>query len=156
MESALSTFENQHTQPLYRLREAAENGDERTFVGAVRGIRWRGLSATDFVSIIRLALEAGAYKVARDAAEKGIKYHPDDPKLREYSRVLAPARVLSSSVASDGAQRRSNREWLEAHGYEYSGRWVAVQDGELLDSSDSLEELVERIDSTEDVLLTIA
>lgn len=155
IESILDSSVDQYDDAMLRLREAARVGDERAFLQAVQKIRWRGLSAANFVDVIRLALKAGAYRAARDITQKGSKYHPDDMRIREYARVLAPARVISSGPASEGARRRSNREWLEAHGAEYSGQWLAIRDGKLLGASDSLESLVERLGGTEDVLLTI-
>jgi Family of unknown function (DUF5678) len=146
---------DEHDQAMFRLRAGATAGDERAMLGAAQMLSWQRLSAADFVHLIRQALESGAHKGARDLAKKGIKYHPNDPKIREYTHVLAPARVVSSSATSNGSQIRSNHEWLEAHGEEYSGQWVAIQDGELLGSSDSLETLVEKIGSTDDVLLTM-
>lgn len=154
MESLSSTLPDEQERTMLRLNKAAETGDEQAFLKAVSKIEWEGQTARRLVSIIRLALRAGAYLAARDIAEKGLKYHGEDTRVAEYARLLAPAKIISSSTAPNGQQRRANREWLSAHGDQYSGQWVAVRNGELIGNADSLEVLIEQIGNTEGVLLT--
>lgn len=144
--------ENERTALL--LSNAAGMADEGAFLQALEEVRWQDQTAEDFVRMIRLALKAGAHLTARNIAEKGQKYWNRDVRVREYARVLAPARVISTNSAFNGQQRRANRQWLKAHGAEYSGQWVAVQNGRFRGTSDSLEKLVEQIGDTEGVLLT--
>lgn len=49
---------------------------------------------------------------------------------------------------------RKNHEWIKDHYQEYKGRWVALQDGELLADAGSAEELLQQVTPTENTLLT--
>ena len=47
-----------------------------------------------------------------------------------------------------------NQQWIKNHRQEYRGRWVALQDGELLADAGSAKELLQKITPTENTLLT--
>lgn len=47
-----------------------------------------------------------------------------------------------------------NQQWLTDHHQEYHGRWVAIRSGELVADATSAKELLDRVDSTENTLLT--
>lgn len=116
---------------------------------------WRNRPPADFVRAVHLALKAGAYLAACRISAEGAKHHPEDSEVQKQARVLAPPTVISGRIPPDPA-RKANRRWLEAHGNEYRGQWVAVRDGELLGAAKSPEELVEQVGDTKDVMLTRA
>ncbi len=151
-----SHFErDERERAMFRLEDAANARDTRTFLNALGSMRWEDRSSKDWVRATRLALEAGAHSAARRIATEGARLHPGDSELQKYARVLALPTVVSKKVPSDPT-RRANREWLKVHSGEYRGRWVAIRAGELLAAARSLGELREHLVSTEGVLLTKA
>lgn len=139
------------------MESAAETGDERAFLDALKEVSWQGRPATDFIRAVHLALEAGAHLAARKLSAEGAEFHPNDSELQKYARVLAPPKVISTDVPPNPSQG-TNLEWLKAHGEQYRGKWVAVKDGQLLGSADSLKELTAQVGDTKGkgILVTTA
>jgi hypothetical protein len=102
-----------------------------------------------------MRLEAGAYLAARRIAALGTDRYPGDLELEKYARALAPPRVISGALPPDGSVA-ANQQWLRAHTGEYSGKWVAVKNGQLLGAADSLQQLVEQVGNVDGVLLAAA
>jgi hypothetical protein len=48
----------------------------------------------------------------------------------------------------------ANRQWLKDHRLQYRGKWVALQKGHLLAEAPSANELIQKLDSIQHVLLT--
>lgn len=135
------------------LEIAAEVGDETAFVRAASEIDWSQRPAADFARAVRLALAAGAHLLARNLAAQGAKLHPDHLELRKMARVLAPPRVVRTDIPSLPSLQ-ANHAWLRAHGGEYRGRWVALQDGMLLATAATARQLRAYLESTDGVLIT--
>jgi hypothetical protein len=138
-----------------RLQRATESGDQRAFLIALDEINLNDRSVEDLIRIVRLALETGAYRTARHVSDEGAKCYPENAEIQNYARVLAPPMVISYSLPPDQTLE-ANRSWLKKHGSEYRGKWVALKDGQLLASADSLDRLAEQVENTKDVLLTTA
>lgn len=136
-----------------RLEAVAIAHDERAFLEVLQQVNWHNHPPANFVRAAQLALKAGAYREAYWISAKGAEYYPDNSELQKYARVLAPPKAVSGKATTNSGHK-ANREWLKDHGSEYSGQWVAVRNGQLLGTSDSLKELAERVGSTKDVLLT--
>lgn len=136
-----------------QLEKMAEAGDKSAFLETLEEIEWSDRSSTDFVHAIRLALKVGAHKVARQLSAEGANLYPGSSELSKYDRVLAPPKVVSKNARPDPS-RKANREWLKKYGSGYGGQWVAIRNGELLDTAKSLKELVEQVGGTEGMLLT--
>ena len=136
-----------------QLEAAAEAGDERAFVTVKEAIEWSAQPAEDFIKGIQLALRAGAFSSARQLSVEGAELYPEDRELQKYARVLAPPRVIRSDLPPTPSVK-ANREWLKKHGKNYRGRWVGLRNGNLVDVAKSFDELVEKVGSTEEVLLT--
>ncbi len=138
-----------------RLEDAAQAGDERAFLDALKEVEWRNRASGDFTRAMQLAFKVGAHLAARQLSVEGAKHHPDDPEIQKYARVLAPPKVVSSDALPNAAHK-ANREWLKTHAGDNRGQWVAIRNGELLEAANSLEELIKQIGDTKGVLLTTA
>ncbi|MCA1617732.1 MAG: hypothetical protein LC795_00145 [Acidobacteria bacterium] len=130
-----------------RLEAAARTGNEAAFLDALKEYELKNKSATDFIRIIRLALEAGAHLAARRLSADGARLHPHNVELQKYAHVLAPPQINSAEVPAN-PKRGANLEWLRIYSEKYKGKWVALRDGELLGTADSQKELVAKIGST--------
>jgi hypothetical protein len=119
--------------------------------GSIRWLYPAGLG----VGVIRLALEAGASLAARELPATALELFGDDREVQRFARILAaPTRVADESTA--GPSNRINREWLKTHASEYTGQWVALRDGHLIDTANSLRELTDKVGHTTRALLTRA
>lgn len=141
-----------------RLEEAVEAGDDNTFVIALRDLEGEELSAEEFVHLIKLALEAGAYLTARQLSSRGAEIYPSDPELPKYARVLAPPKILASTPATPESvkEMHDNRNWMKTNGASYRGKWVILRHGQLLGAGDSLAEAANDLDDKEGIFVTIA
>jgi hypothetical protein len=135
------------------LEIAAEAGDETAFVQAASEIDWLGRSATDLARSVQLALSAGAHLVARTLATQGARVHPDHPELHKMAQILAPPRVVNADIPPTPSVR-ANQAWLRDHADEYKEQWVALREGRLLTVGTAAREVWDRLESTDDVMLT--
>jgi len=138
---------------LSRLQMAAQSGDQPAFLAAQKEIEWSLRSPGDFSQAIQLALSMGLYDNARHLSAKAIRLYPNHTGLQKYERVLAPPRVTRSNRPPDPTLE-ANRDWLMSHADTFSGQWVALRNGQLVASADSLPLLVEQIGLTEGLLVT--
>jgi uncharacterized protein DUF5678 len=88
---------------------------------------------------IRELLEHDQIEAARALLAAALP-HDRSGELASLGRLLAPPRVRKS--AAKDVDRLPEFGWLEAHGQEYSGQWVAVEGDRLLAHSSSLKELL--------------
>jgi hypothetical protein len=80
---------------------------------------------------LRDLLERGDVKKARALVEKLHQRWPDSESVRRYARVLA---VPTASMRAGEPTPPHDREyaWLNDHGAEYPGYWLAVLEDRLL------------------------
>jgi len=137
---------------LAAIREAAERRDLRSFIAAVHWVNWGMRSAGELEETIERALSLGAFVVAQQLAMEGAQQHRDDPSAKRLARMLAPAKILRTDLPADPGVLQ-NHEWLKKHASGYRGRWVALANGELLLSGDSIAELKTTLGGRSGVLL---
>jgi predicted DNA-binding antitoxin AbrB/MazE fold protein len=70
-------------------------------------------------------------------------FRPLEPlALANHQRVLLTVRDLPNDGAlGSNDHRREEMEWLRAHGFEYAGKWVALQGNELICSGSGAKEV---------------
>jgi hypothetical protein len=134
------------------IREAADRRDLRSFIAAVHGVNWGMRSAGELKDTIERALSLGAFVVAQQLAVEGARQHGDDASAKRLARMLAPARIVRTDLPADPGVLQ-NHEWLKKHASQYRGRWVALANGELLLSGDSIAELKTKLGGRSGVLL---
>lgn len=137
-----------------RLERAARAANEASFFAALKLTSWEKRPASDFISGVQLALQAGAHLAARHLSSEGARLYPENIELQKQARILAPARVVARTPTTYPAHR-ANRDWLKANESEYRDRWVALRDGQLLGTATSSEELLDQVGKNKDVLLTV-
>jgi len=140
-------------QLIEQLGMAAKSGDERTFLNLLKGTNWNSLSVETYIKIIKLSFEVGAILAARNVSERGLACYPDDAEIKKYAHILAPPKVTANNLPMNPGIK-ANRNWLRANSDDYRGRWVALRDGELLESAESLEEVMNKLPDTENVMFT--
>lgn len=129
---------------LLLLQIAADNNNEATFIRIYQEIDWDKRSAEDILATIDLALAVGAFTAARNLAQKGFEKFPGYADLQKISAVLAPPQTsVSNRKPNPGI--RANRDWLRSNRAQYLGSWVALENGELLYSAHSADEIIAEI-----------
>jgi hypothetical protein len=154
-QSGLVESEPPWSARLSTLQDLALARNAHAFDLVIRSVAWHHRSASDVIGVIRLALEAGASLAARDLSTTALDLFGDDREVQRFARILAaPTRVAGES--SPDPSNRINREWLKTHAGEYTGQWVALRDGHLVGTANSLRELTGKVGDTTRTLLTRA
>lgn len=68
------------------------------------------------------------------------------------ARVLAPPKLVEVLPANPSMSK--NRVWIRHHAGEYRGKWIALRNGKLLASGDTISEAKSGLATVDDVLLT--
>ncbi len=131
------------------LETAAQRGDEDDFLAVIDAIERKDFSPQDYARLIRLALSAGAHLKARKLAQEAAGRFPEDEELEKTARILAPPQVASAKLPPSPAVR-DNHNWLKTFGGEYRGLWVALKDGALLGSAQTLQQLIAQVGNPKD------
>jgi hypothetical protein len=146
---AVSREHSTWVEALAKLTQAANAADELAFIDACQQVEWSDAPAGIIVQAVHLALAAGAHRMARILAQQGTNLHPAHFELRQMAHILmAPKVERIQTPASIGV--KANRDWLNANGQSYSGRWVALHSGKLLAEAVSLESLAALLDNAKD------
>lgn len=140
---------------LGHLEALAEAGNEVGFLSVLAALNWKTYSADECVTIMRLALEAGAIGAVESIASEAAKDHPDSTEVQRYARLYAPMRRVPSEHSGYRVDHAANRTWLEEHAGQYQNQWVAVRDGHLLATAPTAKQLVKELGDTKGILLTV-
>jgi hypothetical protein len=134
------------------LEGAAGRNDLHSFLAAERIVNWGKRSSAELAKATQYALSLGAFGVAQQLAEMGERLYKNDPVIKRFARMLAPAKVLRTNLPPD-PRVIQNHEWLKKHASEYKKRWVALENGNLLFSGDSITEVESKVRDLRGVLL---
>ena len=93
---------------------------------------------------IQILLEADLVKDARAIVDEALRAFPTDLSLIRYKKILAPPIFTLTSSSPVSRRMNADREWIEQNGERYSGFWVILLSGTLIDYGPSLEEIWER------------
>lgn len=110
------------------------------------------VSKENFIAAIHSALKSGMYSEATRISQEALKCFPEDEEIQKYALVLAPPKVISykSSAISTG----KNQSWIKEHWREYKGQWVALKNGELLGTAQTMKDLINKVGKSKDILMT--
>jgi len=98
------------------------------------------------VERIRDHVERDEVGAARRVLAEARREGADEPGLDGWEKVLAPAKILGTSPASE-SDRSVELRWLRENGRQYRGQWVAVLDDELLAHAGTYVELRAQLDT---------
>ena len=102
-------------------------------------------TAEDYAARIRDLVERDRVTGARKLILEALERFPDHPKLISWQKALSPAKVIQVGGPRD-RDRTPEFRWLDAHGPEYKGEWVAVLGDRLLAHGPDYGELNARLD----------
>ncbi len=120
------------------------------FVKLVEVLAHLGKPKKIFEEAIGVALSHDAVRIARQLAARGQELEPDNEALQKWGRILAPAKAY----VNDRPPRPDLGEsmnWLSQHSPQYAGKWVALDNGELLAVADSHDALLEQLGNPADL-----
>lgn len=95
-------------------------------------------------SAIRLAIAAEASILARALSDLGTMLFPQDKELQTLSQVVAPP-IVTTRHEAPRPDIRADRDWIQLHRPEYRGKWVALRNGELLATAETVDALVDEV-----------
>jgi hypothetical protein len=110
-------------------------------------------SPEDFIRAIKIALKSGDYGTAQQLSIQAVKHYPKQEELLKYAYILAPPKVTVDKRPPN-RDTQVNQDWVRQHRNQYWGQWVALNNGQLLASASSINELVEQLSDKKGVFLT--
>jgi hypothetical protein len=79
-------------------------------------------------------------------AAEGIARYPTHSDLQRLAQVLAPPKVVDSSLKGYKEPDRSREfAWLREQAHAYRGKWVAVLGDQLVATADTLGDLLQQV-----------
>ena len=132
---------------MLKLERAARLEDDVQFAQLVNQTDWQYRSVDDYLHTVQLALSIGAHLTARKLAMEGGARFPDHAEMVKHARVLAPVRTIRTGLPPQ-PEIAANMRWLKAHRDVYRGKWVAIQNGELLAAEVSFQQLKQIVGNT--------
>lgn len=98
-----------------------------------------------FLEEIRRIIESGTLQGTREIAARGLELYPDHPELQRLHHALRPfeVRVVPGYRYSDP---RPSYEWLKKNAQFYRGKWVGLDNGELVAATDTFEEVLKALE----------
>lgn len=118
----------------------AQEDNRQTFILVCEGTAWSNRQPEELLHAIDLALSLELSSLAMSLAKKGAELFPRHNRIQQAANVLAPP-VIHTEPSQDMGGLEESKEWLKQHSREYRGQWVAIRDGRLLQSANSLKEL---------------
>ncbi|MCK6627859.1 MAG: hypothetical protein L6R45_22115 [Anaerolineae bacterium] len=126
------------TLPL--LEQYTQAGERQQFVALAEVVDWSVCGSEELLRTIDLALSLELSSLAIKLAQQGQHLFPKHERIQQAARVLAPP--VGREVSTVYTQNlNASQLWLREHAPEYRGRWVAVREGELVATAESLNEL---------------
>jgi uncharacterized protein DUF5678 len=98
-----------------------------------------------FIEEIRRIINSGTLRGAREVAEQGLELFPDHPELQRLHHVLRPFEVRVNPYWKTPDPLPSY-EWLKENARAYRGKWVGLDQGELVAAVDTLEEVLKALE----------
>lgn len=136
------------------LEESVRAGNYQQFVSLAEAIDWTTRRPEELTKAIDLALSVEMTRLAVKLAELGGGLFPDHDRVQRAAKVLAPP-VVRQVYPPRAKGLDASMAWFDDHADQYRGLWVAVREGELLGTAQSLAELNPVIGQGEDRLSTI-
>jgi len=94
-----------------------------------------------YVTRIREHFQREEVGAARRVLAEALRAGVDEPGLANWEKLLAPGKVLGYHPAEPDSDLHAEVHWLDQHGQEYRGQWVAVIGEKMLAHAETLEEL---------------
>jgi hypothetical protein len=95
---------------------------------------------------IRELVEQDYVGAARRLVAEAVEHGEQDEEFLKWKRVLAPAVSKVSRNKELDSDPMPDLSWIRQHREDYCGQWVALLEGELLASSQSLDEVVSHLE----------
>ena len=102
-------------------------------------------TAESYVARIREFVETDRVRGARRLVAEAIEIFPDHPDVIAWSKLLSPAEVIKVGGPLD-RNRTPEYRWLDTHGPQYRGEWVAVLGEKLVAHAKDYGELNAQLD----------
>ncbi len=96
-----------------------------------------------YAASVRILLQRGAIKSARELLKLALHEIPDDPELLRLDKVLAPPKA--KKIPALDHDRNPEFSWLKEASVHHRGRWVALDGETLLAEAFTLKELLDRL-----------
>lgn len=101
---------------------------------------------TEALDYVRSLVESSDVEGARAYVRLLEAQWPNEPRVRQWAKVLAPPRVIGRR-AGTGSSLAPEKPWIRAHAREYPGCWIALDGDRLLAADPDLDVVIEAVQS---------
>ncbi len=133
-----------------RLKDAANNGDNRNYNRLIDQVDWKLASAKCLDKMIGIALAFVDMRRAKQLTEIGLECFPENEVFLRVWPLFnpPPARVGKAKWRSSAEALDNSMKWVQEHAQEYKpGHWLAVKSGQLIAEAPTLNELDNILDA---------
>jgi len=129
------------------LYKTAKDKNCHAFTSLVNNIILSKFQANEIVEIIELCISLDMISLGFDLAAKAREIYPQHNKIESAYKALSPPKVIGTKSASLQADNmKKTLQWFKENAEKHKGKWVAVNNGQLLVESNSFKELTAKID----------
>jgi len=129
---------------LSAIEDAAAKEDRETFSLIVKKVDWSKCQPSKLIRSIDLCLSLDMVPLAIELVSMGKQIFPSDKKIEIVARIISPPKVIGTRPAQSIGIDKS-KKWIKQNSSKYKGKWIAVQNGELLGGAPTLKELHNQI-----------
>lgn len=102
-----------------------------------------GRTPETFLAEIQRIINSGTLRGAREVAEQGLVLFPDHLKLRQAHYALRP--LKTQTIPYTYSDPQPSYDWLKKNAAAYRGKWVGLDNGELVAASKSYQAVREAL-----------
>jgi hypothetical protein len=114
----------------------------------IKGLDLSDYQPTEITVLIDLCLSLDMIAAAFDLAAKARELYPSHIKIESAYKALSPPKFIGTRPPQAAGLKKS-QAWFKENASHYKGKWVAVNNGNLLAEADSLKELKNVIDEND-------
>jgi hypothetical protein len=131
-----------------QLEAAFNDRDHQRFLCLIEGMDVSDYQPDEITVLIDYCLSLDMVSAAFDLAAKARALSPNNARIESAFNALKPPKFIGTRPPQAVGMGKS-QTWFKANASLHKGKWVAVNNGNLLAEADSLKELKNKIDEND-------
>lgn len=124
------------------------------FVEASHAIDWTAKDADELEAAVGMAIQLDLIRLARELSALGEERFPESAQIRKLAKIVAKNQGPIVTRPANPKIGESMR-WLNQHGAQYKGMWIALDGDQLLGAEKTGEKLFKQFGNQSDLLITL-
>lgn len=123
----------------------ANSRNYQAFNFLIQNINLSNFQADEIIKIIDWCISLDMIELAFDLATRAKELYPEHGKIESAHKALTPPQIIGTRTPKTTGMEKSQK-WFRDNASKHRGKWVAINNGKLLDEADSLKDLKIKID----------